>query len=55
MPAGQETRNKATFRRFCGAMNTGDAEVISKTIDELVARSALIRTPVPIEAAGRKN
>jgi hypothetical protein len=55
MPAGQETRNKATFRRFCGAMNTGDAEVISKTIDELVARSALIRTPVPIEAAGAQK
>jgi steroid delta-isomerase-like uncharacterized protein len=33
-------------------MNTGDAEVISKTIDEVVEPDVLIRTPVPIDATG---
>ncbi len=52
MLAAQPTRNKATLRRFCDAMNTGDAELISKTIDEVVAPDAQIRTPLPIEATG---
>jgi hypothetical protein len=42
----QETSNKAAVRRFCNAGNTGDAELISKTIDELVEPYALIRTPL---------
>ena len=46
------TSNKATVRRFCDAMNTGDAELISETIDELVEPDALIRTPLPIQATG---
>jgi steroid delta-isomerase-like uncharacterized protein len=33
-------------------MNTGDAELISETIDELVEPDALIRTPLPIQATG---
>jgi steroid delta-isomerase-like uncharacterized protein len=49
----QKTGNKATFERFCDAMNTGDAEVISSTIDELVERDALIRTPLPLDSTGR--
>ncbi len=44
--------NKAAFRRFQDATNTHDAELISKTIDELVEPDALIRTPLPIEATG---
>jgi predicted ester cyclase len=44
--------NKATFKRFCEAMNTGNAELISNTIVEIVAPDALIRTPLPIEATG---
>jgi steroid delta-isomerase-like uncharacterized protein len=52
MPTARETSNKAAVRRFCDAANTGDAELISKTIDELVAPDALIRTPLPIEATG---
>jgi hypothetical protein len=44
--------NKATFGRFHDAMNTGDAEVISKTIDEIVLPDVLIRTPLPVEATG---
>ena len=35
MSAAQETSNKATVRRFLEAMNTGDAELVSQTIDEV--------------------
>jgi steroid delta-isomerase-like uncharacterized protein len=51
----QETTNKATFRRFCDAVNTGDADVISKTIDELVEPDALIRTPLPLQTTGAQK
>ena len=52
MSTAQETSNKATFSRLHDAMNTGDAEVISKTIDEVVEPDVLIRTPLPIDATG---
>jgi predicted ester cyclase len=52
MSTAQETSNKATFMRFHDAMNTGDVELITKTIDELVEPNAVIRTPLPIEATG---
>lgn len=55
MSTAQETSNKATFRRFQDAMNTGDPELISKTIDELVEPDAAIRTPLPIEATGAQK
>lgn len=45
-------RNKAIYRRFCEASNTGDTELLSRTIDELVEPDAQIRTPLPIEATG---
>jgi steroid delta-isomerase-like uncharacterized protein len=48
----QTTSNKATLTRFSDAVNTRDPEVISKTIDELVAPDALIPNPLPIEATG---
>jgi steroid delta-isomerase-like uncharacterized protein len=48
----QETSNKATFRRFHDVMNTGDMEIISTTIDELVEPDALIRTPLPLDVTG---
>jgi steroid delta-isomerase-like uncharacterized protein len=51
MSTGQETGNKATFRRFHDATNTHDPELISKTIDEVFAPDVLIRTPVG-EATG---
>src|ERR687897_3112174 len=44
--------NKAAVRRFHDATTTGDAELISKTIDELVEPDAVIHTPLPIEATG---
>jgi hypothetical protein len=52
MSAAQETSNKATYRRFQDAANTGDAELISKTIDEVVEPDVLTRTPLPVEATG---
>jgi predicted ester cyclase len=44
--------NKATITRFSDAINTGDPEVISQTIDELVERDAQIPNPLPVEARG---
>jgi hypothetical protein len=43
---------KATFGRFQDAVSTGDAEVISKRIDELVEPDVLFHMPLPIEAMG---
>jgi hypothetical protein len=50
MATAQEASNKAMFSRFQDAVSTGDAEVISKTIDELVEPDVLIHMPLPIEA-----
>jgi predicted ester cyclase len=52
MSTAEETSNKVTVIRFCDAANTGDAELIAKTIDELVEPNALIRTPLPLETTG---
>jgi predicted ester cyclase len=52
MSTAQQTSNKATVRRFHDAANSGDRELISRTIDELVEPDALIRTPLPLEATG---
>jgi steroid delta-isomerase-like uncharacterized protein len=52
MPAAQETSNKATTRRLYDAMITGSAEVISKTIDEVVEPDVLFHAPVPTGATG---
>jgi len=46
------TANKATFSRFHDAVNTGDAEVISKTIYEVVEPDVLFHAPVPTGATG---
>jgi hypothetical protein len=46
------TSNKATFSRFHEACNSGDAEVISKTIDEVVEPDVLFHAPVPMDATG---
>jgi predicted ester cyclase len=51
----QETPNKTTFRHFCDAMNTGDPEVMSKTIDEIVEPDAVIRTPLPLKTTGAQK
>jgi steroid delta-isomerase-like uncharacterized protein len=52
MSTQEEARNKATFTRFHDAVNSGNAELISKMIDELVEPDATIRTPVPLDVSG---
>ncbi|MCV7259246.1 ester cyclase [Mycobacterium shimoidei] len=52
MPTAPETINKVSFSRFHDAVNTGDLQVISKVIDELVEPDALIRTPAPVDGTG---
>jgi steroid delta-isomerase-like uncharacterized protein len=52
MSTDQATSNKATFRRFHDAVNSGDAELIAKTIDEVVKPDVRIGTPLPIDAPG---
>jgi predicted ester cyclase len=52
MSTAEVTANKATFKRFQDAMNTCDAEFISKAVDELVEPDATIRTPLPGDATG---
>jgi steroid delta-isomerase-like uncharacterized protein len=52
MSTAEELSNKATFQRFHEAANTGDVEHLAKTIDEIVASDAVIRTPLPIDATG---
>jgi hypothetical protein len=49
----QQPRKQATrprFSRFEDADSSGDAEVISKRIDELVEPDVLFHMPLPIEA-----
>lgn len=46
------TSDKATFNRLHEAVNSGDAELVDKTIDEIVEPDVLIRTPLPVEATG---
>jgi hypothetical protein len=52
MATAEEASNKATVRRFDDAVSSGDAEVISKTIDELVAPDVLFYMPLPNGATG---
>jgi hypothetical protein len=52
MSTAQPTSNKATLNRFHDATNTGDAELISKTIDEIVEPNVLFHAPVPMDATG---
>jgi steroid delta-isomerase-like uncharacterized protein len=52
MSTDQVTSNKATFRRFHDAVNSGDAELIAQTIDEVVEPDVRIGTPLPIDATG---
>jgi predicted ester cyclase len=43
---------KEPLLRLQQAASTGDAELVARTIDEVVAPDALIRTPAPIGATG---
>jgi hypothetical protein len=52
MSTADVAANKALFKRFHDAANTGDFDFLAKTIDEVVAPDAVIRTPLPIDATG---
>jgi steroid delta-isomerase-like uncharacterized protein len=48
----EPTRNKALFRRFHDAISTGNAELISNAIDELVEPDVLIHQRLPVKSTG---
>ncbi len=52
MTGAQEATNRAAFARLHDAVNTGDMELISKTIDEIAEPDVRIRTPLPVHATG---
>jgi len=52
MSAAQVASNKATLSRLHDALNSGDEELISTTIDEVFDPDVRIDTPLPIEATG---
>jgi steroid delta-isomerase-like uncharacterized protein len=52
MSTAQTASNKALVSRLHDAVNSGDVEVVSKAIDEVVEPDTLIRTPLPIDATG---
>ncbi|MFB6784948.1 ester cyclase [Streptomyces sp. NPDC056352] len=52
MSTAQETSSSTLLSRLHDAVNTGDAEIISKTIDEVVAPDVLFHAPVPTGATG---
>ncbi len=52
MSAAQVTSNRATFTRLHEALNSGDLELVSKTVDEVFHPDVRIGTPLPIEATG---
>jgi len=51
--AADETSNKATVRRLLDAMNTGDAELVSQTIDEVFEPD--VKQHSPFEATGTQT
>jgi steroid delta-isomerase-like uncharacterized protein len=52
MSTAQATSNRATLTRLNDAVNSGDLELISKMIDEVVEPGVLIRTPLPVGSTG---
>ncbi|WP_207929097.1 ester cyclase [Actinomadura sp. 6K520] len=52
MSEDQTAINKATCNRGTQAVNSGDADLISTTFDEVFDPDVLIRTPLPIGTTG---
>lgn len=52
MSASQTAINKATCSRGVQVVNSGDADLISTTFDEVFHPDVLIRTPLPIGKTG---
>jgi len=51
----QTARNKAALGRFEDAVSSGNDEIISTMLDELVAPDAVISTPLPVEGSGAEK
>jgi steroid delta-isomerase-like uncharacterized protein len=52
MQTTNESPTKAALRRFVDATNSGDAELISQTVDEVFEPDVQISTPLPVGATG---
>jgi steroid delta-isomerase-like uncharacterized protein len=52
MSSVQTVSNKATFKRFHEAFNTGEVAHISKIIDETVEPDVQFHAPIPLAATG---
>jgi steroid delta-isomerase-like uncharacterized protein len=52
MSAARTAGNTATFGRLHDALNSGDADLIAKTIDEIFDPDVRIGTPLPVDATG---
>lgn len=52
MSASLAASNRATFDRLHDAVNSGDTEVIAKTIDEIVEPDLVFHAPVPSGVTG---
>lgn len=52
MSTAQATANRETLSRFHDALNSGDPEVIAKTIDEVVDPNLRFHLPAPTGATG---
>jgi steroid delta-isomerase-like uncharacterized protein len=52
MSTSREANNKAIFIRFQEVLNTGDAALISRTIDELVKPDVVFHAPAPTGTTG---
>ncbi|MET8140310.1 ester cyclase [Sphaerisporangium sp. NPDC005288] len=52
MSATRPTHDLGVFARLHEAVNSGDAELVFKTIDEVVDPDVVVRTPLPIDATG---
>ena len=48
----QQTDTLVAFSRLHDAANTGDADLLAKTIDEVVAPDVVVSTPLPIGTTG---
>ncbi|GGV56042.1 hypothetical protein GCM10010294_01270 [Streptomyces griseoloalbus] len=52
MSAAGAPGNTATLHRFHSAVNSGDPEIISEAVDELVAPDLVFHAPVPMGLTG---
>jgi predicted ester cyclase len=52
MSTNRTTANKASYRRLCEVVNTGDATLVAKAIDEVFEPDVRNSTPLPVSGTG---